>query len=292
MSLFLTTVVNPDPGTTDINNVFSLNPLNSTSNNDISDTFFQIQKLYQLQIKGYWELVSLKQYIDQKLVPRGLRPEIPLPDKITTEEQKQEWNGILLECSEKLMKFLIKLESQSLENTNLNLEKELVTVKTFKDKAEFPLMENKLQKNLDSFKKHVKEKKHIKFVRDYKDFKEGNIFRTRRKFRSRTSSINGSTSGNTDWTDSDSGSSRSSRKQRNREYPNKNRGRGILKQPNRNVNFSENPVTDNQGSNNPIENTTRPPFSSPFLEEDWPVPIGGRLRDRNKWGYKPDKRTN
>ncbi|CAH2324582.1 Hypothetical predicted protein [Pelobates cultripes] len=291
MSTFLTSVVNPDPGSIDINNVFSLNPLNTVPGNDMSEVFFLIQKLYQQQIKGYWELVSLKQYIDQKLVPRGLRPEIPLPDKVTTEEQTQEWNSILLECSAKLMQFLIKLESQNLEITNQNLEKELVNVKTFKDQSEFPLMENKLQKNLDSFKKHIKEKKHLKFLRDHKDFKEGNIFRLKRKPRTRNFSRNSSTSGNTDWMDSDSGSSRSNSNRRTRDYSDQTRGRSILKKPNRGVTFPVNPESGNHDTTKQTERVEKS-SSSPFLEEDWPLPSGGRLRDRKKWGYKPDKRIN
>ncbi|CAH2294358.1 Hypothetical predicted protein [Pelobates cultripes] len=282
MSTFLSGVINPDPGSTDINNVFSLNPLNLLPSTDISEVFFTIQKLYQQQIKGYWELISLKQYLDHKLVPRGLRPEISLPEKAITDEQIKEWNSILLDCSAKLMQFLVKLETNNLDTVNKNLENELANVKKFKDRSEFSLLENKLQKNLEGFKKHVREKKHKKYLRDHRDFQEGNIFRTKRS-RKYYNSRNSSTSGNTDWSDSDSSSSRKDQK---KTYSQPSRNRGILKT--RNVTFPDT-LNLETATASQTQNTEG---QLPFLEEDWPLPQRDKLRDRRKWGYKRDKRLN
>ncbi|CAH2326861.1 Hypothetical predicted protein [Pelobates cultripes] len=279
MSTFLSGVINPDPGPTDINNVFSLNPLNLLPSTDISEVFFTNQKLYQQQIKGYWELISLKQYLDHKLIPRGLRPEISLPEKAITDEQIKEWNSILLDCSAKLIQFLVKLETNNLDTVNKNLEKELANVKNFKDRSEFSL-QGKLPKNLEGFKKHVREKKHEKYLRDHRDFQEGNIFRIKRS-RKYYNSRNSSSS--TDWSDSDSSSSRRDQKKTYSQPP---KNRGILKT--RNVTFPNTPILETAT----VSQTLNTEGQLPFLEEDWPLPQRDKLRDRRKWGYKRDKRPN
>ncbi|CAH2296091.1 Hypothetical predicted protein, partial [Pelobates cultripes] len=98
----------PSLGQDEITNVFSINPLsmNDVISNNINTAFFGIQKTYPEQIRRFWELTSLKQYLQQKLVPKVLRPDILLPDKIQTEEQLSEWNTILLNCTFRLMDFL------------------------------------------------------------------------------------------------------------------------------------------------------------------------------------------
>ncbi|CAH2222479.1 Hypothetical predicted protein, partial [Pelobates cultripes] len=205
MTTLLAGVADPTARPNDISNVFSLEPLGCNNPNDINNVFFSIQQLYKLQIKGYWEVTSLRHYLDQKLVPRGLRPEISTPDKVNTEDKLKEWNDILINCSYKLMQFLVKLEEENFEKVNKDLQNEVIKVKEFQSNSEYTLMENKLQNNIDNFTTHIKEKKHYKFQRDYKDFKEGTIFRQTKRSNIRANRKNSYSSGNTEWTDSDSG---------------------------------------------------------------------------------------
>ncbi|CAH2283437.1 Hypothetical predicted protein [Pelobates cultripes] len=115
-----------------------------------------ILKSYQDQIRSLWELTSLKQYLEQKLVPRGLRPDILLPDKIQTEEQLSEWNTILLDCSFKLMDFLVKLETTNFEAINTKLKSDILSIKNYKTDDLYVHMENKLQQNINNFRPHLK----------------------------------------------------------------------------------------------------------------------------------------
>ncbi|CAH2296846.1 Hypothetical predicted protein [Pelobates cultripes] len=185
MTDLLEQVVHPDYSSEDVNNVFSNKPLGNLQNEpkDINQAFFSIQKLYQTQLRGFWELASLRHYIEQKLVPRGLRPDILLPDKVKTDEQLAEWNSILLDCSAKIMQFLIQLEQQHLDKTNGELDVEIKNIRVFDKEPSFPAMESKLSKNLDNFKRSIRQKKHYKFQRDFRDFQEGNIFRNKNKRR-------------------------------------------------------------------------------------------------------------
>ncbi|CAH2221814.1 Hypothetical predicted protein [Pelobates cultripes] len=279
MTTLLAGVADPTARPNDISNVFSLEPLGCNNPNDINNVFFSIQQLYKLQIKGYWEVTSLRHYLDQKLVPRGLRPEISTPDKVNTEDKLKEWNDILINCSYKLMQFLVKLEEENFEKVNKDLQNEVIKVKEFQSNSEYTLMENKLQNNIDNFTTHIKEKKHYKFQRDYKDFKEGTIFRQTKRSNIRANRKNSYSSGNTEWTDSDSGPTQGKNPSSGLKTPHSTR-RGILKDPNKTVAFLDTP---------PPSTTVSSSGSTSFLDQAWPLPQRGRLRDRQRWGYKPNR---
>ncbi|CAH2296229.1 Hypothetical predicted protein [Pelobates cultripes] len=296
MTDFLEQVVHPDFSSEDVANVFSNKPLGNTSNEpkDINQAFFAIQKLYQMQLRGFWELASLRHYIEQKLVPRGLRPDILLPDKVKTEEQLAEWNSILLECSAKIMHFLIQLEQQSLEKTNEELDIEIKKIRTFDKEPSFSAMENKLSKNLENFKRNIRQKKHYKFQRDYRDFQEGNVFKNKNKRRFNTNKTHTkgfSSSDETEWSESES-RPRYLKRQNTRvtQHTPSGQTKGILRNTDRNITFMDPPV-DPTVITNPRHESTAGPTQSPltFLDQDWPQPQRERLRDRNRWGYKTQK---
>ncbi|CAH2321553.1 Hypothetical predicted protein [Pelobates cultripes] len=285
----------PNLGQEEITNVFSTNPLSSqgTINDNINTAFFEIQKIYQEQIKSFWELTSLKQYLEQKLVPRGLRPDILLQDKIQTEEQLSEWNSILLSCSFKLMDFLVKLETNIFETSNLKLKGEIALIKKYKSDDLYTPMEIKLQQNITNFRHHLKIKKHNKFQRDFKDFKSGTIFRQTNKNTRRKNSYRGSSSGETDWSDQDQQSQNRRRSPfiRNRTQTRDtssqlNSNKSILKNSDKVVSFLDIPISGD--TNNSIP--TVPP-SNPFLDQQQPYQQRGRLRDRDRWSYKTQNRT-
>ncbi|CAH2221862.1 Hypothetical predicted protein [Pelobates cultripes] len=296
MSDFLQQVIHPDFRSEDVANVFSNKPLGNlnSDSNDINQAFFAIQKLYQTQLRGFWELASLRHYIEQKLVPRGLRPDILLPDKVKTEEQVAEWNSILLDCSAKIMQFLIKLEQESLEKTNGDLDTEIKKIKTFEKEPEFIAMETKLEKNLENFKRNIRHKKHYKFQRDFKDFQEGNIFKnknkTRRDFRNNRLGKKGfSSSDETEWSESETRPRFNKRPlPKKTQYTSTVQTRGILRNTDRNISFSDPPAFGPTSDSNPRQEAPSgsSQSSSTFLDQEWPQPQRARLRDRKKWGYK------
>ncbi|CAH2285965.1 Hypothetical predicted protein [Pelobates cultripes] len=296
MTDFLEQVIHPDFRSEDVVNVFSTNPLGNTTSesSNINQAFFAIQKLYQTQLRGFWELASLKHYIEQKLVPRGLRPDILLPDKVKTEEQIAEWNSILLDCSARIMQFLTKLEQESLEKTNGELDSEIKKIKIFDKDPNFTAMETKLQKNLENFKRNIRHKKHYKFQRDFRDFQEGNIFKNKNKrnFRNRNVGKGFSSSEETEWSDSETHWRQNKRPGFNRNNYKSPTGqtRGILRNTEKNISFAGPPLVTVSDSSSRQETSSGSSQSSlTFLDQDWPQPQRERLRDRKKWGYKTHK---
>ncbi|CAH2320531.1 Hypothetical predicted protein [Pelobates cultripes] len=238
-------------------------------------------------------LGSLKQYLEQKLVPRGLRPDILLPDKIQTEEQLSEWNTILLDCSFKLMDFLVKLESTNFDVVNTKLNDDITSIKKYKTDDLYSRMETKLQQNINNFRHHLKVKKHTKFQRDFKDFKHGKIFRQSGKYSRRKNNTRGSSSGETDWSDQDQPSqfrrraSVKSNTDHTRDLSSQpSYNKSILKQSDKVVSFLDIPISTDV-NNSQITTTT---LSNPFLEQDQPHQQRGRLRDRDRWAYKNQNR--
>ncbi|CAH2247887.1 xyloside xylosyltransferase 1 [Pelobates cultripes] len=240
-----------------------------------------------------WEVLAVE-HSYRKLVPRGLRPDNLLPDKVKTEEQIAEWNSILLECSAKIMQFLIQLEQQSLDKTNGELDIEIKKIRTFDKEPSFLAMESKLSKNSENFKRNIRQKKHYKLQRDYRDFQEGNIFKNKNKRRFNINKAHNkgfSSSDETEWSESES-RPRYQKRQNTRftQHTPSGQTKGILRNTDRNITFTDPPV-DSIATTNSRHESIAGPIQSPltFLDQDWPQPQRERLRDRNRWGYKTQK---
>ncbi|CAH2253152.1 Hypothetical predicted protein [Pelobates cultripes] len=139
-------------------------------------------------------------------------------------------------------------------------------------------MESKLEKNLDIFRNHIKEKKHQKFLRDYNDFKE-DIFRTKKQPRRHFNRRPNSLTRYTDGSDSDSSYTTSRRGSRSSSRSQQQGTKGILRRQEKSVSFLETPL--------PPAPTTSMTLIA-FLDQDWPTPQRGSLSNRGKWGYKPE----
>ncbi|CAH2248587.1 Hypothetical predicted protein, partial [Pelobates cultripes] len=211
--------------------------------------------------------------------------------KVQTEEQLGEWNTILLDCSFRLMDYLIKLETTNFDETNSKLQNEITKIKNFKSDNLYVPMENKLQQNITNYRQHLKIKKHNKFQRDFKDFNSGEIFRQKRKYNRRPNSYRGSSSGETDWSDQDQPrrprrNNKSSDRKRDPSVP-PYQNKSILRGTAKSVSFLDIPIS--LETINPTTPSTT--SSATFLEQDSPRQQRGRLRDRERWAYKIQNRT-
>lgn len=109
-------------------------------------------------------IVTLKQYLEKKMIPRGLRlkknPTFSMTPDCTTK-----WNSILSDCSLKLIQLMIANEQYKIgEINNKKIEKTKKTLDAYSTNSDFSDLQSKLNINLEEFEKNLMSIKKSKFA--------------------------------------------------------------------------------------------------------------------------------
>lgn len=79
---------------------------------DLKKLMFTLEKQRAQHIRTTWNILTLEQYLEKKMVPRDLRlkknPTFPVSEEFTSK-----WNEILTDCSLKLIQLLIMAENDN-----------------------------------------------------------------------------------------------------------------------------------------------------------------------------------
>ncbi|XP_069493757.1 uncharacterized protein [Ambystoma mexicanum] len=150
----------------------------------LSNKFVRLERLSKREINKYWEKVSLDNYIEHNMIPRGLRILI-FPDFTHNDDQDlaQEWEENLTLSSEKMLKLLVIHAER--EHTRITtqidaLQKEIAEManpNTVKDKNY-----DKMHALLKDYQDEVKIRKFRKFYRDERDYNNDRVYTFQAKF--------------------------------------------------------------------------------------------------------------
>lgn len=141
-----------------------------------SDLFWKLQKFLKKEMRLWWDIASLKQYLKDERIPRGLRiKKFPSFD-VESETFKKQWLEILNEASFKLMGLIVKHEQDSLEHLHGEISKTQDKLKQFKDTSEFVERDHKLNQVLNNLEDEITKTKRSKFIRDKHDYTEGKVY--------------------------------------------------------------------------------------------------------------------
>ncbi|XP_044142548.1 uncharacterized protein LOC122932281 isoform X2 [Bufo gargarizans] len=138
--------------------------------------FSDLYTYYKDNIKSWWEIKSLESYLEQKIVPRGLRIRIRPADRISSPGFLVRWEDTLTHNSLSLMKLLLDEERLLFESTSKKLREKIDTALKLKEDPEFARREASLQSAVVRFQTLIKERKHRQFVRDLGDFRENRAY--------------------------------------------------------------------------------------------------------------------
>lgn len=144
--------------------------------------FRKLEQLMAKEIRAYWDITFLTEYISILHIPRGLRiKKFPTSD-LFDENFKKEWTDTLDTCSFKLMEILIASKKKETEKLQLDIsaiQKDLTTSQTSKGFAE---LDEKLNRKLDRMEKAVIDTKKGKMARDKDDYQGNSVYTWNRSF--------------------------------------------------------------------------------------------------------------
>lgn len=286
MASFLTGPIQTDQWVQEASKVFSDSDLEGGPDQapNLQSTFKDLHNAYRNNIKSWWEVQSLENYIKAEIVPKGLRLRLIPAARSRSATLLLQWEKELTNSSLRLMNILLTEEKNTLEHTSIKLKELIELALKFKGDPEFVRRELILQNNIEKYQGSLKDRKHKQYIRDSIEFKEKRAYQFLQEK-------------DTDISSSEAGSeSDNSRRQgyNNRDQSNYRRGRrGDRRwQSPREQNFSEgemNPPNSYRGKRGKrggprSSSSTSPlPSSSSFLEGRGGVPYG--LRERKHPNY-------
>lgn len=178
MAGFLTALPDTDKWSNDAITVFSEQEYETDSGSlvTLKTIFKDLYVAYKDNLKSWWELKSIENYISNKIVPKGLRVNISPAERSRSVELIEKWEKEALSSSLRFMQILLEEEKRVYENSSKNLKEITDKALKFKGEPEFAKKETALQTSVEKFYCLLKERKHKQFLRDLNDFKEKRAF--------------------------------------------------------------------------------------------------------------------
>ncbi|OCT97616.1 hypothetical protein XELAEV_18009846mg [Xenopus laevis] len=140
------------------------------------DLFKKFQKLSLKELKVWWEISTLENYIEVERVPRGLRlKKFPAFDLQDTDVM-QEWYLALSECSFNLMGILIRKYKKEQNRLNIEIEEIKGQLNAYQSMPEYKEREIRMKEELETMEKKIMDNKQQKFLRDKVDYENERIY--------------------------------------------------------------------------------------------------------------------
>ncbi|KAJ1203732.1 hypothetical protein NDU88_007513 [Pleurodeles waltl] len=130
----------------------------------------ELEKARKMEVKQWWEITSLRKYLECKRVHRGLRIMLLATYKDMNENVVNAWCQNTEECSIKLMRTLNKYEKHKMELWVAKIEMVMKQFERFKDDEDVKDQVIKIEKSLQKDDEEIIEWKAKKFMRDRLDF--------------------------------------------------------------------------------------------------------------------------
>lgn len=122
------------------------------------------------QVRTWWDICTLEQYIKEKVIIRSLRWDIALQDSLDDQGSLQEWVYFFNGVSFKLQELIIQRKKRKMANIKLG-NNDLQQLDPIKDTQQIIDFNNRVKKSLEKVDRDTQNKKLKKYHRDLDDFK-------------------------------------------------------------------------------------------------------------------------
>ncbi|KAJ1132229.1 hypothetical protein NDU88_010556 [Pleurodeles waltl] len=139
-------------------------------------TFQALEKSLKKETSKWWEVASLKKYLENDRIPRGLRILIFPPIDTTSSEHLLKWEANLKLASTNMIKQLIEISQDEYEKHRTEVDKLTQNI----EEANWGEIINKnyaiLNNIIDRYEEDIIQRKKRKFIRDLHDYQQGRVY--------------------------------------------------------------------------------------------------------------------
>ncbi|XP_069618158.1 uncharacterized protein [Ranitomeya imitator] len=159
--------------------IFSRNTpaVSQNTSQEQKDLVYKYRHTLQRKTKIWWNKTTLENYLDKKIVPRGLRIQLYPTYELGEKDLVTRWTSAASKCSLEFIQILIENNASSLTE----LDKELESIATLLAKDMSTDQVNKWSKDLETdalkWEEKISQEKSKKYQRDVEDYDSNKIFR-------------------------------------------------------------------------------------------------------------------
>lgn len=106
-----------------------------------------LEKLLVKELKVWYDLTTLENYVDKNMIPRGRRIR-KIPSTVNDDDFTAKWNSILTNCSIKLIQLIISQEATVFNDVRSEIKDIQKNIIPFAEMELFIDMDNKLKTNI------------------------------------------------------------------------------------------------------------------------------------------------
>lgn len=174
MPSFLTGPIQTEKRAKDAKKVFSDGDFENGQDNtpSLRILFKDLLSGYRDNIKSWWEVETINNYIKAGIVPKGLRINISPASRSRSTILLTKWEKELTESLLRLMHILLEEEKTIFESTSTKLKGLIEQTVKYKGDPDFSRRELALQNSVEKYQITLTERKHKQYVRDLLEFKE------------------------------------------------------------------------------------------------------------------------
>ncbi|KAJ1176453.1 hypothetical protein NDU88_001733 [Pleurodeles waltl] len=158
--------------------------LNSANTNFASakSTFLALEKSLKKETAKRWEVGSLKKYLENDCIPRGLCILIFPPTDTTSQESLQKWEANLKTASVNMIQQLIDISQEQYERHKSEVDQLTQRI----EEANWGDITTKnfaiLNSIIDNYESDIIQRKNQKFRRDLRDYQQGRVYTFSKKY--------------------------------------------------------------------------------------------------------------
>ncbi|KAJ1081710.1 hypothetical protein NDU88_001888 [Pleurodeles waltl] len=154
----------------------------TTKLSSTKSTFLALEKSLKKETSKWWEVASLKKYLENDRIPRDLRILIFPPMDTTSQEHLQKWEANLKQASINMILQLIEISKEEYEKHRHEVDKLTKCI----DKANWGDITTKnyaiLNSIIDRYEEDIIQCKNRKFRRDLSDYQQGTVYTFSKKY--------------------------------------------------------------------------------------------------------------
>ncbi|KAJ1117153.1 hypothetical protein NDU88_005354 [Pleurodeles waltl] len=156
--------------------------LGNTNLTSARSTFLALKKSLKKETAKWWEVASLKKYLEHDRIPRGLRILIFPPTDTTSQESLQKWEANLKMASMNMIHQLIDISQEQYEHHKQEVDQLTQRI----EEANWGDISTKnyaiLNNIIDNYEADIIQRKNRKFRRDLRDYQQGRVYTFSKKY--------------------------------------------------------------------------------------------------------------
>lgn len=143
---------------------------------DVKSLFRQYKRATIKSLNRKWDILSLESYIEQGIIPRGLRERVIPATHLQNERFLEKWKTTCINHGIEVMRLIVEEEKLQLKTIQDEIESIRGKLEPLKEQEDFEKHNDLLKKEVERVQRSLKNTKQSKFQRDLTDWSKGEIF--------------------------------------------------------------------------------------------------------------------